>query len=42
VWGKGKAAVMGVECAVTVENGPLYTTHAALFVRSGKYLKGRL
>lgn len=33
VWDKGKAAVIGVECAVTDKNGPLYTTHATLFIR---------
>ena len=33
VWDKGKAAVIGVECAVSDEKGPLYTTHATLFIR---------
>ena len=33
VWDKGKAAVIGVECAVSDAKGPLYTTHATLFIR---------
>jgi len=33
VWDKGKAAVIGVECVVSDEKGPLYTTHATLFIR---------
>ena len=33
VWDKGKAAVIGVQCDVSNEDGPLYTTHATLFIR---------
>lgn len=33
VWDKGKAAVIGVECAVSDGAGPLFTTHATLFIR---------
>lgn len=33
VWDKGKAAVIGVECAVSDKDGPLYSTHATLFIR---------
>ncbi len=33
VWDKGKAAVIGVECQVSDTKGPLYTTHATLFIR---------
>ncbi|MCG8316554.1 MAG: 3-alpha,7-alpha,12-alpha-trihydroxy-5-beta-cholest-24-enoyl-CoA hydratase [Pseudomonadales bacterium] len=33
VWDKGKAAVIGVECKVEDDDGPLYTTHATLFIR---------
>ncbi len=33
VWDKGKAAVIGVECQVWDEKGPLFTTHATLFIR---------
>lgn len=33
VWDKGKAAVIGVECTVTDTDGPLFTTHATLFIR---------
>lgn len=33
VWDKGKAAVIGVECSVEDDKGPLYTTHATLFIR---------
>ena len=33
VWDKGKAAVIGVECVVSDGDGPLFTTHATLFIR---------
>lgn len=33
VWDKGKAAVIGVECSVADDDGPLFTTHATLFIR---------
>ena len=33
VWDKGKAAVIGVESVVSDSDGPLYTTHATLFIR---------
>ena len=33
VWDKGKAAVIGVQCDVSDEQGPLFTTHATLFIR---------
>jgi len=33
VWDKGKAVVIGVESEVSDDNGPLYTTHATLFIR---------
>ncbi|MDX1694539.1 MAG: MaoC/PaaZ C-terminal domain-containing protein [Ketobacteraceae bacterium] len=33
VWDKGKAAVIGVECQVANDQGPLFTTHATLFIR---------
>ncbi len=33
VWDKGKAAVIGVECEVSDQDGPLFTTHATLFIR---------
>lgn len=33
VWDKGKAAVIGVECTVRDDIGPLFTTHATLFIR---------
>jgi acyl dehydratase len=33
VWDKGKAAVVGVECVVSDAQGPLFTTHATLFIR---------
>ena len=33
VWDKGKAAVLGVECSVADDDGPLFTTHATLFIR---------
>lgn len=33
VWDKGKAAVVGVECSVSDHEGPLFTTHATLFIR---------
>lgn len=33
VWDKGKAAVIGVECSVNDDDGPLFTTHATLFIR---------
>lgn len=33
VWDKGKAAVIGVEGTVTDGDGPLFTTHATLFIR---------
>ncbi len=33
VWDKGKAAVIGVEGTVSDDDGPLYTTHATLFIR---------
>lgn len=33
VWDKGKAAVIGVECAVSDAEGPLFTTLATLFIR---------
>lgn len=33
VWDKGKAAVIGVEGTVSDDEGPLYTTHATLFIR---------
>jgi len=34
VWDKGKAAVIGVECAVSDDEGPLFTTYATLFIRA--------
>ena len=33
VWDKGKAAVIGVECLVQDDKGPLFTTYATLFIR---------
>lgn len=33
VWDKGKAAVIGVECNVSDKDGPVYSTHATLFIR---------
>ena len=33
VWDKGKAAVIGVESTGSDEKGPLFKTHATLFVR---------
>lgn len=33
VWDKGKAAVVGVSCSVEDDQGPLFTTHATLFIR---------
>ena len=33
VWDKGKAAVIGVECVVEDEKGPLFTTYETLFIR---------
>ncbi|RLT98117.1 MaoC/PaaZ C-terminal domain-containing protein [Ketobacter sp.] len=33
VWDKGKAAVMGVECEVSDDDGLLFTTQATLFIR---------
>ncbi len=33
VWDKGKAAVIGAEGIVEDDNGPLFTTHATLFIR---------
>ncbi|NPU90648.1 MAG: 3-alpha,7-alpha,12-alpha-trihydroxy-5-beta-cholest-24-enoyl-CoA hydratase [Gammaproteobacteria bacterium] len=33
VWDKGKAAVIGVQCEVSDAQGPLFTTHATLFIR---------
>lgn len=33
VWDKGKAAVIGVEGTVSDDEGPLFTTHATLFIR---------
>lgn len=33
VWDKGKAAVIGVECSFSDEQGPLFTTYATLFIR---------
>ncbi|RLU01721.1 MAG: 3-alpha,7-alpha,12-alpha-trihydroxy-5-beta-cholest-24-enoyl-CoA hydratase [Ketobacter sp.] len=33
VWDKGKAAVVGVECVVSDAEGPLFSTHATLFIR---------
>ncbi|MEE2731652.1 MAG: MaoC/PaaZ C-terminal domain-containing protein [Pseudomonadota bacterium] len=33
VWDKGKAAVVGVECEVSDDGGPLFTTQATLFIR---------
>ncbi len=33
VWDKGKAAVLGVESTGTDDDGPLFKTHATLFVR---------
>lgn len=33
VWDKGKAAVIGVQCEVADDDGPLYATHATLFIR---------
>ena len=33
VWDKGKAAVIAVECVASDAEGPLFTTHATLFIR---------
>lgn len=33
VWDKGKAAVIGVTCDVSDEQGTLFSTHATLFIR---------
>ena len=34
VWDKGKAAVIGVECEVSDDDGPILTTHSTIFVRN--------
>jgi acyl dehydratase len=33
VWDKGKAAVIGVECEVSDDDGPIFSTHSTIFVR---------
>jgi acyl dehydratase len=34
VWDKGKAAVIGVQCEVSDDDGPIFTTHSTIFVRN--------
>ena len=34
VWDKGKAAVIGIECEVSDDDGLIFTTHSTIFVRN--------
>lgn len=34
VWDKGKAAVIGIECEVSDDDGLIFTTHSTIFIRN--------